>query len=444
MDKNDLLNSLSSEELSRKRAVAKVNLSGLEKEEKKDTTSEVPETKTPKHVRDEYVDKLLSERRTLEKAKVDLRRKFFSSLSQKEYQAKKLSAQEELGGKRLIKVEAKAEAVPARARVKAPISKNLPSFISTQESVRENDAPRAPVQRNLPREVLAPLVRSEGPERAARVVRTTAGDIEKVIKGDNVSIAKIFIEERERKRRMGEKIYIGEGRKKHNVVLILSILFILAVTSAISYFIVLSKETPTGIVKQIRIKSIIYADSSIVFDATPRGDFRRDLETSLAQTEILNDKIKTIIFTDKDRDKTKQIKASEFLGLLGVEVPSGLSRILEPEFMFGVHSQDTNYGFIILKNKSFENAFAGMLSWEESILSDLGSILTETIAGRAEGASWEDLEIKNTQLRGLRDNTDNTILLYSFLNKETILITASNDTFIEVLKRFQRPTEIVI
>ena len=47
--------------------------------------------------------------------------------------------------------------------------------------------------------------------------------------------------------------------------------------------------------------------------------------------------------------------------------------------MIGVYSWNGNQPFIILKTDSYENAFAGMLSWEKNIAGDLSALFPRNI-----------------------------------------------------------------
>jgi hypothetical protein len=48
---------------------------------------------------------------------------------------------------------------------------------------------------------------------------------------------------------------------------------------------------------------------------------------------------------------------------------------------------------------------------------------------------FEDEVVKNKDIRVLKDSTNTTVLLYSFINKETLIITTNEQTFNEVYDR---------
>ncbi len=52
---------------------------------------------------------------------------------------------------------------------------------------------------------------------------------------------------------------------------------------------------------------------------------------------------------------------------------------------------------------------------------------------------WQDDVIKNIDVRIWRGGNEVVIMLYAFLDQETIVITTREQTFAEVVRRFQTP-----
>ena len=114
--------------------------------------------------------------------------------------------------------------------------------------------------------------------------------------------------------------------------------------------------------------------------------------------------------------------------------------------MAGVHSFDGNHPFLVLKTGFYENAFAGMLEWERYMKDDLaplfgpaktkipsGQIVADTV--QEPELVFVDSVIKNKDTRILRGKNGKTELLYSFVDKNTIIITTNEHTLEEVFVR---------
>ena len=96
-----------------------------------------------------------------------------------------------------------------------------------------------------------------------------------------------------------------------------------------------------------------------------------------------------------------------------------------------------NSAFIIFNTDFFQNAFAGMLKWEQTMPEELASLLgyqysLEYSQEYSAGGRFVDKIIKNRDTRQYMANNGEIIFLYSFIDKNTIIIGA-NETIIPVL-----------
>ncbi len=162
---------------------------------------------------------------------------------------------------------------------------------------------------------------------------------------------------------------------------------------------------------------------------------------------------------------------AEFLAALGARPTDEFTRALGDEFFFGIHYADAPSPVFIVPVTSFNNAFAGMLAWEKTINADLGGLFTyvppyktvlvpalqsatstasstpETAATTTEvqmvetresiERTFEDLVMRNYDVRALKDDSGAIVLYYSFPTQNTLVISASPYTFSEVLERLQ-------
>jgi hypothetical protein len=122
---------------------------------------------------------------------------------------------------------------------------------------------------------------------------------------------------------------------------------------------------------------------------------------------------------------------------LALTWPDHFARILNEQFMLGNFSlANGDHRFLILKPKFFEQAFNGMLNWEGTMPESLVPLLGAATPRAAREASFTDRIFRNKDVRLLKNTAGETILLYSFLDPDTIVITKDEETFVELFKRF--------
>jgi len=126
------------------------------------------------------------------------------------------------------------------------------------------------------------------------------------------------------------------------------------------------------------------------------------------------------------------LTGERFLRLMTESAPQPLLRALGPKITFGYAvNAEEHVPFLILEVSSFENAYNQMLSWERSIMSSLGLLISRVNENQSN--KFEDRIIKNKDTRILRDSLGEIILIYSFLDNQTLLLTTNREAFEEIL-----------
>ena len=123
---------------------------------------------------------------------------------------------------------------------------------------------------------------------------------------------------------------------------------------------------------------------------------------------------------------------------LGFSSPPALGRALTGELMFGaIQFGSGSQRFLLLKNRDYAQARASFLAWEPELVGALWSLWRSTVATGAERqAVFVDRLLRNKDLRLAQTTAGETVLLYTFLDPETILIAADEATFSEVFDRY--------
>ncbi|MSU55703.1 MAG: hypothetical protein EXS51_00105 [Candidatus Taylorbacteria bacterium] len=134
------------------------------------------------------------------------------------------------------------------------------------------------------------------------------------------------------------------------------------------------------------------------------------------------------------------LTTTELLGRLETKAPPTLVRALLPTPLLGIHGFKGGQTFLLLGVTSFDNAFAGMLAWEPTLLDDIGplfnissrGILNDVGSTTAKALSntivIKDVIIRNKDARAAFDPQGVIVFLYAFLDKQTLVFTTNEDT----------------
>jgi hypothetical protein len=155
----------------------------------------------------------------------------------------------------------------------------------------------------------------------------------------------------------------------------------------------------------------------------------------------------------------------QLVQLLSPSVPDSLVRVLDPDYALGLHAFDGNQFFLILKDNFYESAYAGMLAWENNLQTEFDplfhrkkivaaiqddaatstasstdnnpSTTQDTLSSFDTQPTFTDMVIKNRDVRAVLDNRGQIVFLYTFADKNTIIITNNENTLKEVLDRLE-------
>ncbi len=197
---------------------------------------------------------------------------------------------------------------------------------------------------------------------------------------------------------------------------------------------------------QLNIKTIIFAEESqnVVLDTLSHRNLAVVLSEKKKSVSVSSGDIVNIHITQQTTPGKnvgdEVLPASLLLKELAIRAPSSLARSIEGEYMLGFYAKGGS--FLILKPTFFENAFAGMLAWEPYMAEDLSPFFTNATDSvflptrkTTPGGPFKDLIIKNKDTRVLYDSKGDITLVYSFTDRNTLVIAESKKAFVEILKR---------
>ena len=290
------------------------------------------------------------------------------------------------------------------------------------------------------------------------IVRTFKSDAEEAIKTERMSSVSIVLAEEKRRQKYQTALPSDDAPKSKKILLfIISLLFVFAGIGAFNFNYIKEKVNvapPTK--KALRPTPLLTADSNSELNLSDFGkkDAGNFLSKFINTADIESNSIQNIYIAktvlEKEKETKKLVETKEFLPLISSKIPDILFRSLSPEYMLGIHSWNGNQPFIILKTESYENAFAGMLSWEKNIAGDLSALFPRNIPPLTQEETatteqvlsykkdFEDVLVKNKDARALKDENGDIFLIYSLPDKETVIITSNTATLAELLDRLTR------
>lgn len=289
-------------------------------------------------------------------------------------------------------------------------------------------------------------------------IKTFQSDIAGAVKSDNISMIKIALAEKERREKEGAYADVDIKKKFNPLYYVAAVLIVLIGLSVVFVYYYFNKPLPPTIEDIVAPEEpeLVYSDSQVLLPTDDRISFTllEEIRNEVDKKQDLGT-IKRIMPVTENASGTKNLTSQEFLSKIRSRMPDTLNRAIDPYFFLGVYSFYPHDTVLIFKINSYDNAFPGMLAWEQAIDLDIGkimygSVIAEPGAGAIDGTSststikttndpnkpiWKDKIIQNKDTRVLVDANGNVKFLYSFLDRKTLVIVSSEKGLKEVISR---------
>lgn len=337
-----------------------------------------------------------------------------------------------------------------------------------------------------PEKPAEPAAQPQAPKQEQPLVRplqTYQGDIESLVGEKQVSVVSIAAAEAERRGMQAlssEQSPLNQERRpwlKKALIIATSVL-LLAAAGGTGFYIYMRLQ-PVPLAQQAPAPFITVDDTKTV--TLQPNEQRPEIMNALvaAQKSVLLPlglmaRIQIAKPGPLNDGTLQEVSAPEFLQALAPSVPAQLVRTLEPQMLLGIHSYDENDAFMILKADSYETAYSGMLAWEESLYNDLMPLFkrtppvhalqqalptiadpigTTTAASSSPAATstppatatpqffqgnFIDQIVENHDARVMLSQDGDILLLWTFLDRSTIVITTNEATLREIISRLSQ------
>ena len=316
--------------------------------------------------------------------------------------------------------------------------------------------PKAPAPPPLP--IVAPQNND-----SVRPLETYQSDVEKYIREQNISTVQVAAAEEKRRQDTAQPIEIApRAPHKKSVVLqiiavVCGILFIVGAGGAFIYAYVRSQPLPQ---QQNPTAPFIAVDTTTNLKLSS-GDSREGIMQKFAdaksQTHLSVGLVVQLKPWIASSTGTLPIAAQIFLSVLTPNMPPELLRTIQPEFLMGVHSFETNQPFLLFSVDSYQGGYAGMLAWEKTMQRDLSPFFDYTPTQRVQdeiptlstttqiiSSPFTDTILENHDTRAIKNSSGDTVLLWTFLDRATVLVTTNPNTVHEIISRLKAAPQLTV
>jgi hypothetical protein len=181
---------------------------------------------------------------------------------------------------------------------------------------------------------------------------------------------------------------------------------------------------------QLLAQPILVAEDQIeiVPDAKNPQKFLNNLQNTLQSQIRPNHLLNVFVALD----------SREFLKTIGANPPPEFLYSLDSKFMLAKFYLTKDWPILLFKIRDYDSAFAGIIKWERFMAADLQGILLLPNLDNINNF-FEDKVIQNHDTRVLNDKNGNSLLLYSFINRNYLVLTTNEEPLKEIFRRFSLP-----
>jgi hypothetical protein len=300
-------------------------------------------------------------------------------------------------------------------------------------------------------------------EPVVQPIETYQRDIEDLVKDKNVSVLSIAAAEAERRGSVQPSV-TQEGTSashrsllKNSALYGLGFLLLVGASGMLAYILV--RPTAVSTPQAVPAAPFIAVDDTkdiTILPSTTRGNLMSSLTAAKQATSLslglISRLLVNVASTTPSGPVLLPIDAQSFFTLIAPNMPQGLLLTLRPTYLLGVHVYNDNQPLLILSVDSYEQAYAGMLAWEPYMQQDLSplfdytptahipeeGVATSTPAPQFIQTGFVDKIVENHDARVIQNSTGDISLLWTFLDRNTLVITTNDATLREIISRLQQ------
>jgi hypothetical protein len=202
------------------------------------------------------------------------------------------------------------------------------------------------------------------------------------------------------------------------------------------YYVMKSRpKNPSPIV--VDKNTIITTESSVEIIPTVDKSLIPLLLAAQAEPVTTQNQITKLVV--KESVSGNEVSAEAFANLFSPTIPAWLTRAFQPVYLASFYNGANGRApLFIFKVDSYENGYAGMLRWEQTMGDEFKPFFAKKTASSTQDTiptTFQDIVIKNKDVRVLVDGSGRRLLLYAFSDPNTIVITTDQAALEEAFAR---------
>lgn len=272
------------------------------------------------------------------------------------------------------------------------------------------------------------------PNPELKSLRTFQGDMQEHIEVKKESITSIALAEQKKKIVNNEPTYTEpRAPKKYGLFTAITIVALIAGGAIFGGLFFIQSEQEEVVDVAMEETLISYTNKKEI--ALQSLDSQSIASALLQEQSSYKAVANSVLYTKFTQGGTP-ITSSVLLEAIAPSASDALKRNITT-VMSGIYSYDTSEIFFILKPDDFGIVYSEMLDWENTLGSDLSAFYPPLQQHLSENPPlFSDETYKNKDVRVLRNESGNIVLLYGFIDKDTLVITANERIFEAILNRY--------
>ena len=287
-------------------------------------------------------------------------------------------------------------------------------------------------------------------------IRTFKADLQELVQKNKLSLAKMTAMESDKKRT--RKHYIAKEKKAFNIaafVFVISLIFFFGAVGLSYYFfkrnvasnLTVPANSNLSNVATSLLDGIFFVEDRVRIDITSKSKLYalNILAAARDSNQIKGVPGNMIEFELVEKNENgiyKRKNIQEVINKFYSNPPQVFLESLKQPYMLGIHMTDKSRNpFFVFQGGSYHYLFSAMLNWEDNMAEDIGVFIDpkynpQKFSTKPIG-DFKDVLSANNNLRVLQDESGNIRMLYGFADNNTVIITNSVKTFLEISKRIK-------
>ncbi|PIR69570.1 MAG: hypothetical protein COU47_02335 [Candidatus Niyogibacteria bacterium CG10_big_fil_rev_8_21_14_0_10_46_36] len=260
-------------------------------------------------------------------------------------------------------------------------------------------------------------------------LRTFRADAERFVKEKGVSMTSLAAQQSKKK-----IVQAPEARTNYKKIIFILVIIVMLGGIGVAGFLFL-QNGGMQIAPRIEKPAPVYPlfDERTITVRNSPSDFVPEWQNLLLRSIPEQQMLGVFVFNEL---RQRYLSPGEWFDFLGIQLPPSLRVSMTAPWTLGIFgTPEGAKPVFIIPVTSFEQAFAGMLAWEQEQPLAIRNLLPQGSPER-KFERFQDTIIKNQDVRFLQNDQGQTILVYGFFNRKILIITTSLAAMERVIDRF--------